>query len=67
VQRGAELDPALADGCATVGITAGASAPEVLVQEVVDRLRERFDVTVEEVTVAVEDVIFRVPRMRAVA
>jgi 4-hydroxy-3-methylbut-2-enyl diphosphate reductase len=67
VQRGAELDPALADGCATVGITAGASAPEVLVQEVVDRLRERFDVTTEEVTVAVEDVIFRVPRMRATA
>jgi 4-hydroxy-3-methylbut-2-enyl diphosphate reductase len=67
VQRGIELDPALADGCATVGITAGASAPEVLVQEVVDRLRERFDVTTEEVTVAVEDVVFRVPRMRATA
>ncbi|CAH0284406.1 4-hydroxy-3-methylbut-2-enyl diphosphate reductase [Roseomonas sp. CECT 9278] len=67
VQRGAELDPALADGCATVGITAGASAPEVLVQEVVDRLRERFAVTTEEVTVAVEDVTFRLPRMRAVA
>jgi 4-hydroxy-3-methylbut-2-enyl diphosphate reductase len=67
VQRGADLDPALADGCATVGITAGASAPEILVQEVVDRLRERFAVTTEEVTVAVEDIIFRVPRMRAVA
>ncbi|MBP0466845.1 4-hydroxy-3-methylbut-2-enyl diphosphate reductase [Roseomonas sp. PWR1] len=67
VQRGAELDPALADGCATVGITAGASAPELLVQEVVERLRERFDVTTEEVVVAVEDIIFRVPRMRAVA
>jgi 4-hydroxy-3-methylbut-2-enyl diphosphate reductase len=67
VQRGADLDAALADGCATVGITAGASAPELLVQEVVDRLRERFDVTTEEVTVAVEDIIFRVPRMRAVA
>ncbi|WP_198375305.1 4-hydroxy-3-methylbut-2-enyl diphosphate reductase [Neoroseomonas rubea] len=67
VQRGADLDPAIADGCATVGITAGASAPELLVQEVVDRLRERFAVTTEEVTVAVEDIIFRVPRMRAVA
>jgi 4-hydroxy-3-methylbut-2-enyl diphosphate reductase len=67
VQRGAELDPALADGCATIGITAGASAPEVLVQEVVDRLRERFDVTTEEVTVAMEDVIFRLPPMRAPA
>lgn len=67
VQRGADLDLAIADGCATVGITAGASAPELLVQEVVDRLRERFAVTTEEVTVAVEDIIFRVPRMRAVA
>lgn len=67
VQRGVELDPALADGCTTIGISAGASAPEVLVQEVVDRLRERFEVTTEEVTVALEDVIFRLPPMRAVA
>jgi len=67
VQRGAELDPAIADGCATVGITAGASAPEVLVQEVLERLRARFDVTTEEVTVAVETVTFRPPRMRTVA
>jgi 4-hydroxy-3-methylbut-2-en-1-yl diphosphate reductase len=67
VQRGAELDPAVADGCATIGITAGASAPELLVQEVLERLRERFSVTVEEVTVAVEDIVFRIPRMRAVA
>ncbi len=65
VQRGAELDPALADGCATVGITAGASAPEILVQEVLDRLRERFAVSIEDVTVATEDVIFRIPPMRA--
>ena len=67
VQRGADLDPALADGCATVGISAGASAPELLVQEVIDRLRERFEVTAEEVTIAVEDVTFRIPPMRAVA
>jgi 4-hydroxy-3-methylbut-2-enyl diphosphate reductase len=67
VQRGAELDPAIADGCATVGITAGASAPEVLVQEVVARLGERFDITTEDVVVAVEDVTFRMPPMRAVA
>ncbi len=67
VQRGAELDPALADGCTTVGITAGASAPEVLVQEVVARLAERFDVTTEDVAVAIEDVTFRIPPMRNVA
>ncbi|BDG73714.1 4-hydroxy-3-methylbut-2-enyl diphosphate reductase [Roseomonas fluvialis] len=67
VQRGAELDPAIADGCATIGITAGASAPELLVQEVLARLRDRFEVSVEEVTVATEDIVFRIPRMRAVA
>ena len=67
VQRGAELDLSIAEGCTTIGISAGASAPELLVQEVVDRLRERFDVTTEEVTVAMEDVIFRLPPMRAVA
>lgn len=63
VQRGAELDPAQADGVAVVGLTAGASAPEVLVDEVLNRLRERFTVTTEEVVVAVEDIIFRVPPM----
>ncbi|NQZ95149.1 MAG: 4-hydroxy-3-methylbut-2-enyl diphosphate reductase [Myxococcales bacterium] len=40
VQRASELDPAWLDGARCVGITAGASAPEVLVQEVVERLRE---------------------------
>ncbi|WP_431285279.1 4-hydroxy-3-methylbut-2-enyl diphosphate reductase [Humitalea sp. 24SJ18S-53] len=61
VQRGRDLDPSLADGCHTIGITAGASAPEVLVEEVIARLRERFSVTIEEVTVATEDVVFHLP------
>jgi 4-hydroxy-3-methylbut-2-en-1-yl diphosphate reductase len=61
VQRGRDLDPAIADGMATIGITAGASAPELLVEEVIARLRERFAVTTEEITVAVEDVIFKLP------
>jgi 4-hydroxy-3-methylbut-2-enyl diphosphate reductase len=61
VQRGRDLDPAIADGLATIGITAGASAPELLVEEVIARLRERFAVTTEEITVAVEDVIFKLP------
>jgi 4-hydroxy-3-methylbut-2-enyl diphosphate reductase len=64
VQRGYELDPAIADGVAVVGLTAGASAPEILVDEVLTRLRERFAVTTEEVVVAVEDIIFRVPPMQ---
>jgi 4-hydroxy-3-methylbut-2-en-1-yl diphosphate reductase len=61
VQRGRDLDAAIADGMATIGITAGASAPEVLVEEVIARLSERFAVTTEEITVAVEDVIFKLP------
>ncbi|MDB5314610.1 MAG: 4-hydroxy-3-methylbut-2-enyl diphosphate reductase [Rhodospirillales bacterium] len=65
VQRGEELDPALADGLSTIGVTAGASAPEILVEEVVARLAERFDVVREEVIVATEDVVFRLPRALA--
>lgn len=65
VQRGAELDLALVDGLSIIGVTAGASAPEVLVEEVLARLAERFEVVREEVTVAVEDVIFRLPRALA--
>lgn len=61
VQRGAELDPALFDGCATIGLTAGASAPDSLVREVVARLAGRFAVTEREVRVAEELVAFRLP------
>ncbi|MEO1314421.1 MAG: hypothetical protein AAFV27_11170, partial [Pseudomonadota bacterium] len=46
-----------------LGITAGASAPETLVNEVVDAFRARFDVTVEVVETAVENVEFKVPRI----
>ena len=61
VQRGRELDPAIADGLHTIGITAGASAPEVLVEEVLARLRERFTLTIEEVVVAEERITFKLP------
>ena len=61
VQRGRDLDLALTDGLGTVGITAGASAPEVLVEEVLARLREHFAVTIEEVVVAEERIIFKLP------
>ena len=56
------LDPAWLDGVRTVGITAGASAPEVLVQGLVDRLRDRFDVTVSDLDGIEERVTFRLPR-----
>ena len=61
VQRGAALDPAIADGCATIGLTAGASAPEVLVEEVLAKLATRFTLEVEEVVVAEEKIVFRLP------
>lgn len=61
VQRGADLDLALLDGCRAVGLTAGASAPESLVQELVATLGTRFAVTVEEVRVAEERIEFRLP------
>ncbi|MBK1659145.1 4-hydroxy-3-methylbut-2-enyl diphosphate reductase [Paracraurococcus ruber] len=61
VQRGRDLDLSLATGLGTIGITAGASAPEVLVEEVLARLRERFDVAIEEVVVAEERITFKLP------
>lgn len=53
------------DGVTTLGLTAGASAPEDLVQGVIDACRERFDVSVEDVRTAREDVIFKLPRVLA--
>jgi 4-hydroxy-3-methylbut-2-enyl diphosphate reductase len=61
VQRGRELAPEIADGLTTIGVTAGASAPEVLVEEVLSRLRERYDLEIEEVVVAEETVTFKLP------
>ena len=49
----------------SVGLTAGASAPEVLVQELIDRLAGRYRLAVEAVTTAVEDVEFKLPRALA--
>ncbi len=65
VQRGAELDLSALAGVRTLGISAGASAPEVLVDEVIARLREAFDLTLEEVVVAEENVTFKLPAILA--
>lgn len=62
VQRAIDIDWAWFDGVRTLGLTAGASAPEMLVQEVLARLAARFTLNVEEVTTAVEDVVFKLPR-----
>ncbi|WP_431469801.1 4-hydroxy-3-methylbut-2-enyl diphosphate reductase [Sphingosinithalassobacter sp. LHW66-3] len=62
IQRAEEIDFAWFDGVRTVGITAGASAPEILVREVVDHLATRFDVTEREVELVEEKVAFKLPR-----
>ena len=56
------LDPAWLDGARTVGITAGASAPEELVQGLVDRLCDMFDVTLTDLDGIKENVTFKLPR-----
>lgn len=63
VQRAADIDWRALTGIRSVGITAGASAPEVLVNEVIDAFRARFDTTVELVETAQENVEFKVPRV----
>jgi 4-hydroxy-3-methylbut-2-enyl diphosphate reductase len=63
VQRAADIDWRALEGIATLGITAGASAPELLVNEVIDAFRDRYDVTVEPVETTQEDVEFKVPRV----
>ena len=63
VQRATEIDWRALDGITSVGITAGASAPEVLVNEVIDAFRARYDVAVEMVETAQENVHFKVPRV----
>ncbi|WP_239804441.1 4-hydroxy-3-methylbut-2-enyl diphosphate reductase [Croceicoccus hydrothermalis] len=62
IQRGADIDPAWLEGVGTVGLTAGASAPEVLVREVIDRLNALRDVEEEVVTTAEERITFKLPR-----
>jgi 4-hydroxy-3-methylbut-2-enyl diphosphate reductase len=59
------LDVAWLKGVATVGVTAGASAPEVLVQGVIDRLGESFEVRVEEIDAERETVSFKLPKVLA--
>ncbi|WP_380054750.1 4-hydroxy-3-methylbut-2-enyl diphosphate reductase [Falsihalocynthiibacter sp. SS001] len=63
VQRGTDIDWRALEGVKSVGVTAGASAPEVLVNEVIDAFKERYEVTVEFVETAQENVEFKVPRV----
>ena len=63
VQRAHDIDWRSLEGIASMGITAGASAPEQLINEVIDAFNDRYDVTVEMVETAVENVEFKVPRV----
>lgn len=63
VQRATDIDWRALDGITSMGITAGASAPEVLINEVIDAFHAHYEVTVEVVETAVENVEFKVPRV----
>ncbi len=63
VQRASDIDWRALQGIRAVGVTAGASAPEVLVDEVIEAFRQRFDTTVERVETAQETIEFKVPRI----
>ncbi|MEO7691734.1 MAG: 4-hydroxy-3-methylbut-2-enyl diphosphate reductase [Sphingomonas sp.] len=67
IQRADDLDFAFLEGVRTLGITAGASAPEILVRELVDRLAARFEVSETEVETTRETITFKLPRDLEVA
>jgi 4-hydroxy-3-methylbut-2-en-1-yl diphosphate reductase len=62
VQGRSEIDWARLEGISTLGITAGASAPEVLVEEIMNAFAERFEITVESIPAALENVSFPLPK-----
>ena len=62
IQRASEIDPAWLDGVGTVGLTAGASAPETLVREVVDKLAEWREIDERPILVTEEKMTFKLPR-----
>ena len=66
IQRATDIEPAWLDGVDTLGLTAGASAPEDLVSEVIARLGELRTVTVEEAITATENMTFKLPRQLTV-
>ena len=62
IQRGSDIDEAWFDGVGTVGLTAGASAPETLVREVIDRIGEFRSVHEETRVITEENMVFKLPR-----
>ena len=62
IERAAELNMSWMAGVSTLGVTAGASAPEILVKELLDLFEVHYDMTVREVSVTKEDIHFSLPR-----
>jgi 4-hydroxy-3-methylbut-2-enyl diphosphate reductase len=62
VQRASDLNWQDLTGLRTIGLTAGASAPEVLVNEIIDAFRTRYDVTVDMETLREENISFKLPK-----
>lgn len=63
VQRGSDIDWSWLEGVQTLGLTAGASAPEVLVEEVIDAIADKYNVSVETKSLTEENVVFNIPRV----
>lgn len=63
VQRASDIDWTWLEGVKNLGLTAGASAPEVLVEEVIDAIGERYNVTVETISITEENVVFNIPKI----
>ena len=62
VQRAEDISMNWFDGVETLGLTAGASAPEILVREIIDALAAHFDLNEQQVTTAQESIVFKLPR-----
>ncbi len=67
IQRAADLDWDWLNGVVTLGLSAGASAPEELIDEVIAALATRYEITREDVTITEENVVFKLPRALAAA
>jgi 4-hydroxy-3-methylbut-2-enyl diphosphate reductase len=65
IRRAADINWPSLESAHTVGLSAGASAPEILVEEVINAFRARYDLSLEEITVTREDIAFKLPRALA--